>query len=79
MLFSDEDLAVFHRQEGFLLQPAVLTLPDLSAIEEGVTVLSERDAPSRVMEQDGGFTIRALHGCHLGNPLFERFVRRPIS
>ncbi len=76
MRFSQEDLAAF-RDRGLLFQPGALPHEVLSIVAGQVDALAAIDAPSRAMERDGR-TIRALHGCHLDHPLFERLVRLPI-
>jgi Phytanoyl-CoA dioxygenase (PhyH) len=76
MPLTEEELNSFH-DHGLLFQTYALSNNLISAIVEQVDGLTTIDVPSRIMERDGR-TVRALHGCHLMHPLFERLIRLPI-
>jgi hypothetical protein len=73
---SDKELVIFHDQ-GLALQTEALSLQDLCVIRTNVSALLKGRSAGRVMERDNQ-TVRALHGCHLESPLFNRLVRLPI-
>jgi hypothetical protein len=69
-------LSTFYDQ-GFWAAPRLISDPELALLCSRVDALSQIDAKSRVLERDGK-TIRALHGCHLSDPLFDRLTRLPV-
>ncbi|HXW72583.1 MAG TPA: phytanoyl-CoA dioxygenase family protein [Methylocella sp.] len=75
MIVKERDLAIF-QERGILFLDEVLTTKQLSFISKRVEEEASHNWEGRVLERDGK-TPRALHGCHLNNPLFERLVRLP--
>ncbi|GAB1715817.1 MAG: L-proline 4-hydroxylase [Nitrobacter sp.] len=75
MRLTDNCLKSF-RQEGYALLPEVLSSQELAVIRSHIDELAKIESESRVLERDGR-TVRALHGCHLHDALFDRLVRLP--
>ncbi len=75
MLFSANELASFCGQ-GFLLKEGIINPDRIASLSSEANILKGIDSESRVMERDGK-TVRALHGCHSDNSLFDDLIRSP--
>lgn len=75
MELSPQQIATYER-DGLLLLPALFNDAEVDALLAATREIARIDHPSRVLEKDG-HTVRALHGCHLTNPLMQRLTRNP--
>ena len=65
-----------YEDEGLLFFPSLFEQAEIAALREATENLAAIDHPSRVLE-NGGATVRALHGCHLMNDVMARLTRLP--
>lgn len=65
-----------YESEGLLFLPSLFSGPEVDALLEATREIAKVDHPSRVLEKDGQ-TVRALHGCHLTDPLMAKLTRVP--
>jgi aspartate/methionine/tyrosine aminotransferase len=72
---SDRDLRTYEEQ-GYLVIPGLLTEQEVDVLRGEIPTLIAEDTPRRVLEQDGK-TVRAVHGSHQTNDIFQRLVRLP--
>lgn len=66
----------FYRDRGYLLLPNVFTAPEVALLQKTLPRLFERNSPDRVLEK-GSSVVRAVHGCHLNDPVCARLARLP--
>lgn len=75
MLFTDLQLRQYQDQ-GMIFVRDCFSEAEIGVLCDELPELVETDAPSRVLENDGG-TVRSLHGCHMTNEIFGNLVRLP--
>lgn len=72
LLSADQEKS--YVDDGVLVVPDMFDAEEISLMKERYRKLSAQDDPSRVVEADGK-TVRALHGSHMRDPLFESLTR----
>ncbi|MFI6919985.1 phytanoyl-CoA dioxygenase family protein [Nonomuraea spiralis] len=65
-----------YRRAGFIFQPGVLEASDVELLRSEAEKELAQDTPRRTVEADTGLPYR-VHGSHMHNELFARFVRHP--
>lgn len=62
-----------YAESGLLLLPDLFSSEEIAYLKEAMNPLKKVDSPEVVWEKKTK-TVRALHGCHLRSPVFDRLV-----
>src|SRR5262245_47800207 len=65
-----------YEHEGYLLVPDVFSPDEVATLKEQIPVELSIAGPRAVMERDGK-TVRAIHGSHATNHIFNRLSQHP--
>ena len=71
-----EQVARYER-DGYLLLEDAFDSPTVEAVRREAIRAQQANAPSRVLEE-GGRSVRAVHGGHLTSPVLDRLTRHPV-
>lgn len=65
-----------YRDKGFVLLPECFSKAEVHRMKVELPIVFSEDTPKRVLEEEGR-TVRAVHGVHSTNEIFQRLSRHP--
>ena len=65
-----------YKEVGYILLPSFFSQEEVTTMRAELPYLYAQDDPSRVLEADGK-TVRAVHGVHTRNKVYQKLVRLP--
>jgi ectoine hydroxylase-related dioxygenase (phytanoyl-CoA dioxygenase family) len=74
-ILSPENLSSYE-ENGFLMLARTIDLEAIHTIISAIELICQSEHPGHVKEKDVD-SYRALHGCHLYDPLFRDLIRSP--
>src|SRR5581483_9283653 len=75
MHLSNSQINRYH-EDGYILITSCFSESEIELMRAEALELAGRNPPGLVLEKDSNY-VRALHGCHLLSPLFQRLTQLP--